>query len=45
MGKDMQEIEKTLWAAADKMIGGLSVSNYKFVVLYTTTKPGGYGYE
>ena len=33
MGKDMQEIEKTLWAAADKMIGGLSVSNYKFVVL------------
>lgn len=33
MGKEMQEIEKTLWAAADKMIGGLSVSNYKFVVL------------
>ncbi len=33
MGKDMQEMEKTLWAAADKMIGGLSVSNYKFVVL------------
>ena len=33
MVKDMQEIEKTLWAAADKMIGGLSVSNYKFVVL------------
>ena len=33
MGKDMQEIEKTLWAAADKMIGGLSVSNYKYVVL------------
>lgn len=33
MEKDMQEIEKTLWAAADKMIGGLSVSNYKFVVL------------
>ncbi|MDD3187721.1 MAG: class I SAM-dependent DNA methyltransferase [Bacilli bacterium] len=33
MGKDMQEIEKTLWASADKMIGGLSVSNYKFVVL------------
>ena len=33
MGKDMQEIEKTLWAAADKMIGGLSVTNYKFVVL------------
>lgn len=33
MGKDMQEIERTLWAAADKMIGGLSVSNYKFVVL------------
>ena len=29
----MQEMEKTLWAAADKMIGGLSVSNYKFVVL------------
>ena len=33
MGKNMQEIEKTLWAAADKMIGGLSVTNYKFVVL------------
>ena len=33
MGKEMQEIEKTLWAAPDKMIGGLSVSNYKFVVL------------
>ena len=33
MGKDMQEIERTLWAAADKMIGGLSVTNYKFVVL------------
>ena len=33
MGKDMQVMEKTLWAAADKMIGGLSVSNYKFVVL------------
>ena len=33
MEKDMQVIEKTLWAAADKMIGGLSVSNYKFVVL------------
>ena len=33
MGKDIQEMEKTLWAAADKMIGGLSVSNYKFVVL------------
>lgn len=33
MEKNMQEIEKTLWAAADKMIGGLSVSNYKFVVL------------
>ena len=33
MGKDMQEMEKALWAAADKMIGGLSVSNYKFVVL------------
>ena len=33
MGKDIQEIEKTLWAAADKMIGGLSVTNYKFVVL------------
>ncbi len=33
MGKDMQEIEKTLWAAADKMIGGLSVSSYKYVVL------------
>ena len=33
MGKDMLEMEKTLWAAADKMIGGLSVSNYKFVVL------------
>lgn len=33
MGKDMQELEKTLWAAADKMIGGLSVTNYKFVVL------------
>ncbi|MEG1850592.1 MAG: class I SAM-dependent DNA methyltransferase [Bacilli bacterium] len=33
MGKEMQKIEKTLWAAADKMIGGLSVTNYKFVVL------------
>ena len=33
MEKNMQEIEKTLWAAADKMIGGLSVTNYKFVVL------------
>ncbi|MDD4282651.1 MAG: class I SAM-dependent DNA methyltransferase [Bacilli bacterium] len=33
MGKEMQEIEKILWAAADKMIGGLSVTNYKFVVL------------
>ena len=33
MGKDMQELEKTLWAAADKMIGGLSVTNYKFIVL------------
>ncbi|MDD4706355.1 MAG: class I SAM-dependent DNA methyltransferase [Bacilli bacterium] len=33
MSKEMQEIEKTLWAAADKMIGGLSVSDYKYVVL------------
>ena len=33
MGKDMQEIEKTLWAAADKMIGGLSVTNYKLVTI------------
>ena len=33
MGKDIKDLEKTLWAAADKMIGGLSVSNYKYVVL------------
>lgn len=33
MGKDIQEMEKQLYAAADKMIGGLSVTNYKFVVL------------
>lgn len=33
MDKILQEMEKTLWAAADKMIGGLSVSDYKFVVL------------
>jgi len=33
MSKELQELEKALWAAADKMIGGLTVSNYKFVVL------------
>jgi len=33
MGKEIKELEKMLWAAADKMIGGLSVTNYKFVVL------------
>lgn len=33
MTKEMRDLEKTLWAAADKMIGGLTVSNYKFVVL------------
>ena len=28
-----KEIEDILWASAEKMIGGLTVSNYKFVVL------------
>ena len=30
---EVKKIEDALWAAANKMIGGLSVSNYKFVVL------------
>lgn len=33
MGEDMQKLEKTLWSAADKMRGGVSVSNYKFLIL------------
>ena len=33
MENELKEMEKILYAAADKMIGGLSVTNYKFVVL------------
>ena len=33
MKQNIKEIEKELWIAADKMIGGLSITNYKFVVL------------
>ena len=33
MGKDLQELENKLWAAANKMRSGISVSNYKFVIL------------
>lgn len=31
--EELKELEKKLWNAADKMIGAISVSNYKFVVL------------
>lgn len=33
MGKDMLEIEKILWAAADKLRGSMDASDYKYVVL------------
>ena len=33
MSSNIKDLEKTLWAAADKMIGGIPVSQYKFIVL------------
>lgn len=30
---NIKDLEKTLWAAADKMRGGVSVANYKFLIL------------
>lgn len=30
---NIKDLEKTLWAAADKMRGGISVTNYKFLIL------------
>ena len=33
MNSNIKDLEKTLWAAADKMIGGVPVSQYKFIVL------------
>lgn len=33
MGNNIKDLEKTLWAAADKMRGGVAVTNYKFIVL------------
>lgn len=33
MGKDMVEIEKTLWATADKLRGSMNAGDYKYVVL------------
>ena len=33
MSSNIKDLEKTLWAAADKMIGGVPVSQYKFIVL------------
>ena len=30
---NIKDLEKTLWAAADKMRGGVSVSEYKFLIL------------
>ena len=31
--EDLKDLEKKLWNAANKMIGAVSVANYKFVVL------------
>ena len=31
--EDLKDLEKKLWDAANKMIGAVSVANYKFVVL------------
>lgn len=33
MNNNIKDLEKTLWAAADKMRGGVSVTNYKFLIL------------
>ena len=33
MSSNIKDLEKTLWAAADKMRGGISVTNYKFLIL------------
>lgn len=33
MSSNIKDLERTLWAAADKMIGGIPVSQYKFIVL------------
>ncbi len=33
MGKELQELEKKLWKAAEKMRSGINVSDYKFIVL------------
>ena len=33
MSSNIKDLERTLWAAADKMIGGVPVSQYKFIVL------------
>lgn len=33
MNSNIKDLEKTLWAAADKMRGGVSVTNYKFLIL------------
>ena len=31
--KDLKQLEDKLWAAADKMRGAVSVSDYKFIIL------------
>ena len=33
MNGNIKDLEKTLWAAADKMRGGVSVTNYKYLIL------------
>ena len=33
MNSNIKDLEKALWAAADKMRGGVSVTNYKFLIL------------
>lgn len=33
MNSNIKELEKTLWATTDKMRGGVSVTNYKFLIL------------
>ena len=32
MNSNIKDLEKTLWAAADKMRGGVSVTNYKLQI-------------
>lgn len=33
MNSNIKELEKTLWVVTDKMRGGVSVTNYKFLIL------------